>query len=61
MELKEALEGEIAFWQSLIDCQSRDTPTEVIERMMQARMLAEKKLSHLLCTPQRELPHIHND
>lgn len=47
MKIDEALEDEIAFWQSLIEHQSHDTPGEVIERMTQARMLAEQKLSLL--------------
>lgn len=47
MKLNEALEDEIDFWQNLIDCQSYDTPSEVIERMTHARMLAELKLSLL--------------
>lgn len=44
MDLETALEVEIAFWQSLIDQQANDTPPEVIERMAQARALAEHKL-----------------
>lgn len=47
MKLDEALEDEIAFWRDLIEHQSEDTPDEVIERMTQARMLAEQKLSLL--------------
>jgi hypothetical protein len=47
--VEEALEDEIAFWQSLIEHQPLDTPGEVIERMTQARMLAEEKLSLLNC------------
>ena len=45
MKVEDALEDEIAFWQSLIERQAEDTPREVIERMVQARMLAEQKLS----------------
>jgi hypothetical protein len=52
MQLKDALEDEIAFWHSLIDSQDKDTPPQVIERMVQARMLAEQKLSLLNCNPQ---------
>ena len=44
MTVEESLEDEIAFWQSLIDHQADDTPREVIERMAQARALAEHKL-----------------
>jgi len=51
MKIDKALEDEIAFWQSLIDQQPLDTPGEVIERMTQARMLAEEKLSLLNCNP----------
>lgn len=56
MQLKDALEDEIAFWYSLIDSQNRNTPPQVIERMIQARMLAEQKLSLLECKPQ-QAPH----
>jgi len=44
MTVEQALEDEIAFWQSLIDHQADDTPREIIERMDQARALAEHKL-----------------
>jgi len=44
MKVEDALEDEIAFWQSLIDRQATDTPPEVVERMAQARALAERKL-----------------
>jgi len=59
MTVEDALEDEIAFWQSLIDHQANDTPPEVIERMEQARMLAEQKLSLIAGKPRKELPHIH--
>lgn len=55
MQLEEALEDEIAFWHSLIDRQTEDTPPQVIERMIQARLLAEQKLSLLKSCPQ-EIP-----
>ena len=55
MRVKAALEEEIAFWQSLIDRQSENTPQPVIERMKQARMLAEQKLWLLAAQPQ-EMP-----
>jgi hypothetical protein len=44
VNVEDALEDEIAFWQSLIDHQREDTPREVLERMAQARALAEHKL-----------------
>lgn len=44
MNFEDALEDEIAFWQSLIDNQAQDTPPEIVERMAQARALAERKL-----------------
>lgn len=44
MNVEDALEDEIAFWQSLIDNQAEDTPPEIVERMTQARGLAERKL-----------------
>lgn len=56
MQLEQALEDEIAFWQSLIDRQTNDTPAPVIKRMIQARMLAQQKLSLLNANPQ-EAPH----
>jgi hypothetical protein len=48
MELIEALEAEIEFWQGLIERQADDVPEEVVERMAQARMLAERRLSELI-------------
>jgi len=59
MQLEQALENEIAFWQSLIDRQTEDTPAQVIERMNQARMLAEQKLSLLNGYPQEAPPRGH--
>lgn len=59
MQLEQALEDEIAFWQSLVDRQTEDTPAQVIERMIQARMLAEQKLSLLKGDPQEVPPHGH--
>ena len=59
MQLEEALEDEIAFWQSLIDRQPEDTPPHVIERMTPARMLAEQKLSLLNCNPRETPTHTH--
>ena len=59
MKINEALEDEIAFWQSLIDRQPLDTPGEVIERMTQARMLAEQKLSLLNCKRRVGAPQSH--
>ena len=56
MQLEEALEDEIAFWHSLIDRQTEDTPPQVIERMTQARLLAEQKLSLLKFYPQETAP-----
>lgn len=47
MELVHALEEEIAFWQNVIECQADDAPPEVVERMEQARLLAERRLSQL--------------
>jgi len=44
MNVEDALEDEIAFWQNLIDHQAADTPSEIVERMTQARALAERKL-----------------
>ena len=44
MNVEYALEDEIAFWQNLIDHQAENTPPEVVERMVQARALAERKL-----------------
>lgn len=44
MNLGDSLEDEIAFWQTLIERQADDTPVEVVERMAQARQLAERKL-----------------
>jgi len=44
MNVEDALEDEIAFWQSLIENQAEDTPPDIIERMAQARALAEHKL-----------------
>ena len=58
MKINEALEDEIAFWQSLIERQPHDTPGEVIERMTQARMLAEQKLSLLNCIPRGDTPPV---
>jgi hypothetical protein len=52
MQFERALEDEIAFWQSLIDSQGKDNPPQVIERMIQARLLAEQKLSLLKCNQQ---------
>jgi len=45
MKFEEAFETEIAFWQTLIDSQSEDTPREVTDRMKLAKALAEQKLS----------------
>jgi hypothetical protein len=45
MKHEENLEEEIAFWQTLIEHQTDDTPADVIERMEQARMFAEQKLA----------------
>lgn len=59
MEIHQALEDEIAFWQSMIDRQPLDTPGEVIERMTQARMLAEEKLSLLNCNPRGDTLEVH--
>ena len=59
MQLDQALEDEIAFWQSLIEHQCEDTPPQVIERMTQARMLAEQKLSLLNGDPQEIPSHTH--
>lgn len=44
MNLEDSLEDEIAFWQTLIERQADDTSVEVVERMAQARQLAERKL-----------------
>jgi hypothetical protein len=44
MNVEDALEDEIDFWQRLIDHQAEDTPPEIVERMAQARDLAEHKL-----------------
>ena len=49
MKVEDALEDEIAFWQSLIEHQADDTPCEVIERMVQALALAERKLQLANC------------
>ena len=59
MKIDETLEDEIAFWQSMIDHQPLDTPGEVIERMTQARMLAEQKLSLLNCHPGGDALEVH--
>ena len=59
MKLDEALKDEIAFWQSMIDHQLPDTPSEVIERMTHARMLAEQKLSLLHFKRRGEAQQIH--
>lgn len=53
MELESALKDEIAFWHSLIDRQTEDTAPQVIERMIQARMLAEQRLLLLKGNPHK--------
>ena len=44
MNVEESLEDEISFWKALIENHAHDMPNEVIERMAQARQLAERKL-----------------
>jgi hypothetical protein len=51
MKLREELEDEISFWQDMIERQPGETPREVIERMEQARMLAERKLAGIIRKP----------
>jgi hypothetical protein len=45
MTQEDALKLEIQFWKDLLNKQGSGTPAEIIERMMMAISLAERKLS----------------
>ena len=48
MQLENALRTEIEFWQDIIDTRPDDACEDMLERVIQARTLAEKKLELLL-------------
>lgn len=45
MELVEAFQAEINFWQEMLDVQTEQTDPEILQRMQMAKLLAEQKLS----------------
>ena len=48
MDMVQALESEIEFWEEVLHCQDDDAPPETIERIELARLLAERKLGMLV-------------
>ena len=55
MSHQAALQEEVSFWQALIERQGDDVPTEILERMQQARALAEQRLAR--ATEESPRPH----
>lgn len=47
MELIQALQEEIVFWQKVIERQANVAPPNMVERMEQSRLLAERRLRQL--------------
>lgn len=44
MELIEAFQTEIEFWNDMLCSQTEETPPEILQRMQMAKRLAEQKL-----------------
>ena len=44
MDLVEAFQTEIAFWNDMLCNQTEETPPEILQRMQMAKRLAEQKL-----------------
>lgn len=45
MNLQDAFLTEIEFWDEMLNSQSEDTSTDVLERIKMAKLLAQQKLS----------------
>ena len=45
MNLQEAFQTEIEFWDTMLQCQTEETPEDILERIKMAKLLAEQKLS----------------
>lgn len=45
MDLVDAFNAEINFWQEMLNAQTDKTDPEVLQRMQMAKLLAEQKLS----------------
>jgi hypothetical protein len=45
MDLQDAFQAEIQFWDEMLNCQTQQAAPEILERMKMAKMLAERKLS----------------
>jgi hypothetical protein len=49
MDIVEAFQTEIEFWNDMLCNQTEETPPEILQRMQMAKQLAEQKL-HLYST-----------
>lgn len=44
MSLQEAFQTEIEFWDTMLQCQTEETPGDILERIKMAKLLAQQKL-----------------